>query len=142
MHHIDFPIKGLRQEALASINGFDIGWYGMDNDGCNYIDGRCNNNYYNKELAFSYPMNILPSYPPVCTTFCIKICITPMKKYAVNIYIYIIFYCVLQSIFWVMFQGLYPVKYHFRAEDPKDADKTIEIGCVLTTLRICSEFGC
>ena len=40
-----------------------------------------------------------------------------------------------------VFQGIFPVKYEFFSEDPKNSKQT-KIGCIFTKLRLCDLNGC
>ena len=43
--------------------------------------------------------------------------------------------------FFATFQGIFPVKYEFYAEDPENSEQ-IRIGCIFTKLRLCDLNGC
>ena len=63
---LDFPIRHFRQDAKATVLGLSVDWYGLDIEGCKYLEGGCNGNA-GDVVSFSYPIKVLDFYPPVCT---------------------------------------------------------------------------
>ena len=63
---LDFPIRRFRQDAKATVFGLSVDWYGLDIEGCKYLEGGCKGNA-GDVVSFSYPIKVLPYYPPVCT---------------------------------------------------------------------------
>ena len=63
---LDFPIRRFRQDAKATVIGLSVDWYGLDIEGCKYLEGGCKGNA-GDVVSFSYPIKVLPYYPPVCT---------------------------------------------------------------------------
>ena len=63
---LDFPIRHFRQDAKATVLGLSVDWYGLDIEGCKYLEGGCKGNA-GDVVSFRYPIKVLDFYPPVRT---------------------------------------------------------------------------